>query len=283
MENIGLVLEGGGMRGLYTAGVLEFFLERNMFFPYTIGVSAGACMAASYLSKQKGRNKKVNTGLVSDPRYLSYRNLFLRRELFGMDFLFDEIPKRIVPFDFETFLKAEEQFVVGTTNCRTGEATYFNKRDHGKDMLKIIRASSSLPFISSVVEYDQKYLLDGGLVDPIPVKQAQRDGFKRNIVVMTKVETYKKQPSKLATLATLFYRKHPAIAKLLKERHLVYNKTLMYIESERKKGNLFVIEPSMDLPVTRIERNQKRLLDLYELGYHDAKYKYNQLLNWFSK
>ena len=136
MKNIGLVLEGGGMKGLYTAGVLEYFMEKNLFFPYVVGVSAGACMGATYLSRQQGRNKKVNTELVSDYRYISYRNLIRKRELFGMDFLFDEVPNKIVPFDFQTFLNCNEQFVIGTTDCESGQAVYYNKTEHGNDILK---------------------------------------------------------------------------------------------------------------------------------------------------
>ncbi|MBM7661995.1 putative patatin/cPLA2 family phospholipase [Bacillus mesophilus] len=181
MDQVGLVLEGGGMRGLYSAGVLDFFMEKELYFPYVIGVSAGACMAASYLSRQKGRNQKVNIDLVKDPRYLSWRNLLRKREMFGMDFLFDEVPNRLVPFDFDTFIEGSEEFLVGTTDCQTGQPIYFNKKDHGRNMLTIIRASSSVPFISSSVSYQDKILLDGGIADPIPIKKSQEVETKKTL------------------------------------------------------------------------------------------------------
>lgn len=280
MRNIGLVLEGGGMRGLYSAGVLEYFMEKGLYFPYVIGVSAGACMAASYVSRQKGRNKKINIDLVNDHRYISYRNFIRRRELFGMDFLFDEIPNRIVPFDFETFLTEEAEYVVGTTNCETGEAVYYNKQDHGDDILKIIRASSSLPFIAPIVEYDGNKLLDGGIIDPIPIRKAQQDGFRKNLVIMTKAKGYKKKPSKLAPVVKFATRRYPKLGELLEKRYILYNETLDYLKLEERKANVYIIQPSKEIPVSRLERNQKRLMDLYELGYNDAKNQFDQINKW---
>ncbi|MFC3885915.1 patatin family protein [Bacillus songklensis] len=282
MDNIGLVLEGGGMKGLYTAGVLEFFMEQNLFFPYVIGVSAGACMAASYLSRQKGRNKKVNIGLANDPRYLSFRNFIRKRQLFGMDFLFDEIPNKIVPFDFETMLNGNEQFVVGTTDCDTGKAVYYNKKEHGKDILQIIRASSSVPLIAPAVEYDEKKLLDGGIADPIPLKKAQYDAFQKNVVIMTKPKGYQKQRSRLSSITRFVYRSHPNLSSLLDEHYLLYNETLSYLQSEEQKGNVYVIQPSTDIPLSGIERNQQRLTYMYELGYQDAKRQFESLKRWIN-
>jgi predicted patatin/cPLA2 family phospholipase len=280
LDNIGLVLEGGGMKGLYTAGVLEFFMERDLFFPYVIGVSAGACMAASYLSRQKGRNKRVNIGLTSDPRYLSFRNFIRKRELFGMDFLFDEIPNHIVPFDFETLQKGTEQFIIGTTDCQTGETIYYNKHEHGSDLLTIIRASSSVPFIAPVVEYDGKRLLDGGISDPIPLKKAQEDMFTKNVVIMTKPKGYQKRQSRLAPITKWLVRRHPELGAIMEQHNTIYNDGLSHVLAEEEKGNVFIIQPSMDIPMSGIERNQTRLTNLYELGYHDAKRQFDALRQW---
>lgn len=282
MDNIGLVLEGGGMKGLYTAGVLEFFMERDVFFPYVIGVSAGACMAASYLSRQKGRNKKVNIGLTSDPRYLSFRNFIRKRELFGMDFLFDEIPNKIVPFDFETLRSGKEQFIIGTTDCETGEAVYYNKHDHGQDILKIIRASSSVPFIAPAVEYEGKKLLDGGISDPIPIKKAQQDAFLKNVVIMTKPKGYQKRQSRLSPIAKWLYRRNPELAPILESHNAIYNETLSFVLSEEQNGNVFIIQPSIEIPMSGIERNQQRLTNLYELGYNDAQKQFDALKRWIN-
>lgn len=283
MNNIGLVLEGGGMRGLYTAGVLEFFLENDFYFPHVVGVSAGACMAASYLSKQKGRNKRVNIGLTSDNRFVSLRNLFRNGQLFGMDFLFDEIPHRIIPFDFDTFLKGSEQFVVGTTDCETGQAVFYHMDEHGQELLKIIRASSSLPFISPPVEYNGKMLRDGGLIEPVPFKYAQEQGYEKNVVIMTKYESYEEKKNTFSSLVKLFYRSYPQITTLIEQRHDIYQQTIADIQAEEQKGNLFIIRPSANIPASQFGRNQKKLTDLYELGYHDAKHNFQAMQNWMNQ
>ncbi len=275
MIDAGLILEGGGMRGLYTAGVLEYFMEQDLYFPYNIGVSAGACMAASYLSRQKGRNKKVNLGYIEDKRYISFSNFIKKREIFGMDFIFDEIPNRLVPFDMDTFHRNSEELVIVTTDCATGEPVYYNKTNHGDDLILLLRASSSLPFVASSVEYNDRHLLDGGIVDPIPIKKAQQDGFEKNVIILTKPEGYYKRPSKLSSL--LKYKKHPKINDLLGVRDQHYNKTLQYIDEQEKLGNAYVIRPSEALPVGRMERKKERLEDLYELGWNDAKKQFEML------
>lgn len=178
LENTGLVLEGGGMRGVYTGGILEYFMEQDLYFPYVIGVSAGACHAASYLSRQRNRNKTVNIDYASHPQYLSYKNLWKKRQLFDMEFIFHEIPEKHVPFDFETYFNSPERFLVGTTDCETGQSVYFEKEGTNDDALNLLQASSSLPFIAPAVNYRGKQLLDGGISDPIPVRKAQEDGFK---------------------------------------------------------------------------------------------------------
>jgi predicted patatin/cPLA2 family phospholipase len=275
MVDAGLVLEGGGMRGLYTAGVLEYFMEQGLYFPYNIGVSAGACMATSYLSRQKGRNKKVNLGYIEDKRYISFSNLIKNREIFGMDFIFDEIPNRLVPFDMDTFRESPEEFVIVTTDCESGEPVYYDKTNQGDDLVLLLRASSSLPFVASSVEYKGRHLLDGAIVDPIPIKKAQQDGFEKNVMVLTKPEGYYKRPSKLTSL--LKYKKHPKINDLLGVRDKHYNETLQYIDEQEKLGNAYVIRPSKALPVGRMERKKERLEELYELGWNDAKEQFGML------
>ncbi|WP_121661132.1 patatin-like phospholipase family protein [Metabacillus litoralis] len=281
MVDTGLVLEGGGMRGIYTAGVLEYFMEKDLYFPYVIGVSAGACFGASYLSRQKGRNRQVNIDLVSHPKYLSFRNLVKQRQLFGMDFLFDEIPNKLVPFDFETFYNSPEEFVVTTTDCHTGQPVYFSKEEYGKDLLKVIRASSSLPFIAPVVEYKGKHLLDGGIVDSVPIKKAEKDGLKKNVVILTRDHTYtKKKKSNIKWLLSKVYGHYPELVESVLSRYNMYNQTIDHIKEEEKKGNIFVIQPSSKVKVGRIERNQTKLEDLYTLGFDDARRNYDKLQKW---
>lgn len=269
MINSGLVLEGGGLRGVYTAGVLEYFMEKELYFPYVIGVSAGACMAASYLSRQKGRNKKVNIDYVADPRYFSYRNYFKTRQLFGMDFIFDEIPNKLVPYDYEAYFKSTEQFVVVATDCITGEPVYYHMDEHRDNMLQLIRASSSLPFVAPSIPYEGRMLLDGGIIDPIPIKQAQNDGFEKNVVILTKPAGYKKKASRFSSF--IKYKEYPIISKRLQTRYQIYNETLTFLEEEKKKDSVFIFQPSKPLAVSRMERNPQRLTELYHLGWNDAK------------
>ncbi|WP_026583868.1 patatin-like phospholipase family protein [Bacillus sp. J33] len=273
----GLVLEGGGMRGVYTAGVLEYFLEQELFFPYVIGVSAGACNAASYLSKQKGRNRTVNVEYVTDPRYISWGNYFKLRQFFGMDFIFDEIPNKLVPFHYDEFYKSESEFVIGTTDCFSGEPVYYGKADYGNEMLNILKASSSLPFIAPEVTFQNRVLLDGGISDPIPIKKAQQDGFKKNIVVLTRNRGYYKKPSKFAFLIKRKYPIYTGLQKALSARHQIYNETLRYLEKEEKNGTVLVIQPEEPLTVGRMERNPKKLEKLYMQGYEDARKSYERI------
>lgn len=283
MDKVGLVLEGGGMRAVYSAGVMEFFLEQELFFPYVIGVSAGACNAASYLSKQKGRNKMVNIDFISDPRYLSWRNYFKHRQLFGMDFIFDEIPNRIVPYDYDAFYQNESEFVIGTTDCHTGDPLYYKKSDYSKDLLQVLKASSSLPFVAPEVEFAGKTLLDGGISDPIPIKKAELDGFQRNLVVLTRNEDYRKKPSRFHYFVKKRYGHFPGLVEALYNRYRVYNETLSYLEKQQEKGNVFILRPLQLLKVGRMERSAEKLSLLFEQGYMDARDSFNDIKTWINK
>jgi len=275
MTGTGLVLEGGGMRGLYTAGVLEYFMSKDLYLPYVIGVSAGACMGASYLSRQPGRNRKVNLDFVEDKRYISLGNYIKKRELFGMDFIFDEIPNNLVPFDVKTLVDSPEQFTIVTTDCGTGEPVYYKKTDNQEHIAELLRASSSLPFVASSVQYDNRHLMDGGISDPIPILKAQSDGFEKNIVILTKPRGYFKKPSRMSKV--IKYKDHPMIHEKLGVRYRHYNDTLKYLYDQEKRKNAFVIAPSKPLKISRTERNKKRLEDLYELGWRDAEAQYGRL------
>ncbi|MCY6369591.1 patatin-like phospholipase family protein [Clostridium ganghwense] len=277
--NVGLVLEGGGMRGLYTAGILDFFMEKNLYFPYVIGVSAGACNAASYISRQKGRNKRINIDYINNPKYLSYRNLIIERSVFGMEFLFNEIPNKLDPFDFEAFNKSHQRFIIGTTDCETGRPLYFDK-NKCKDILKVIRASSSIPLLAPIVELENKKLLDGGVSDSIPVKKAIEDGMKRNIVVLTRNKEYRKKPHKFKMFIKRTYSQYPNLVDTIFNRFKIYNDTLDYIEKLEEEKKIFVIRPSESLNVDRLEKNPEKLRALYDMGYRDAKQLYTRMKEW---
>ncbi|QIB26320.1 patatin-like phospholipase family protein [Caloranaerobacter azorensis] len=279
MLEAGLVLEGGGMRGCYTSGVLDFFMEKDLYFPYIIGVSAGACNASSYISRQKGRSIKINLDYVQDDRYISYKNLITKRSLFGMDFIFDEIPNKLIPFDFETFNKAKEKFIIVATDCKIGQPVYFDK-DECEDVVKAIKASSSLPFVAPIVEMNGKFLLDGGIADPLPIKKSIEDGNKKNVIVLTRNKGYRKSPFKLRKLLKVMYSEYPGLINAMLNRYKVYNSTLEYIEKLESEKKVFVIRPTKNMKVDRIERDVNKLKELYEMGYEDAKRCYDEMMNW---
>lgn len=279
MYDIGLVLEGGGMRGIYTAGVLDFFMTKEIFFPYVVGVSAGAINAASYISKQRERSKTIYIKYIKNPKYLSFRNLIKEKSIFGIKFVYDEIPNRLEPFDYNTFNKSEQKFVIGTTNCITGEPHYIDK-NKCEDILKVMRASSSLPLLAPIVEIDGTPLLDGGIADSIPIRKAITDGNKRNIVVLTRDKYYRKTPSKFYGIIKNKYKAYPKLIEALLNRYKVYNDTLEHLEELESKGEVFIVRPTADLKVGRLERNKFKLEGLYNLGFDDAKNTYNSFLSW---
>jgi predicted patatin/cPLA2 family phospholipase len=279
MNKIGLVLEGGGMRGLYTCGALEFFLDKELYFDYVIGVSAGACNAASYISKQKGRNEKVNIGFLDDWRYMSLRNFIREKSYFGMDFIFREIPDKCVKFDYETFNNAKCRFLVGTTDCKTGKAVYFNKEDM-RESFDVLRASSSLPMMSPIVNYKGYELLDGGIADSIPIVKSIADGNDKNIIILTRKRGYRKSPLKYANLVKMKYRKYPLLVEAILNRWKRYNDTLDYIDQLEKEGRAIVIRASREIKVDRLDKDPKKLRELFQNGYDDAKSAYDRIIEF---
>ena len=281
----GLVLEGGGMRGLYTAGVLDYFAEKDLYFPYQIGVSAGACMAVSYLSRQKGRNRRVNTEFAGDPRYLSWRKFLRhRQELFGMDFIFDEIPRNLIPFDFQTFHASPEEFVIVVTDIETGQPVYYRKSEGFSDdeLMKLLRASSSLPFFAPVVEYQGRKLMDGGIADPIPIRKAEADGCHGTVLILTRNMGYVKKKTRISWLLKRKFAQYPEFVNVMLNRHHHYNDTIRYIHEQEQAGSAFVIRPREPMKVGRTEQNREKLEHLYMQGYTDAQFYYPKLMEWLA-
>ncbi|HSJ36755.1 MAG TPA: patatin family protein [Planococcus sp. (in: firmicutes)] len=280
MYQNGLILEGGGMRGIYTAGVLEYFMERDRYFSYIIGVSAGACNAASYLSRQPGRNRAVMIDFVRHPDYISLRNLMQKRELFGMDLIFNQIPNVLLPFDFQAFHAAEECFIIGTTDCLSGKPVYFEKNDNPNDILSIIRASSSLPFMSKAVSYMGQQLMDGGIADPIPIRKAMADGVKKPVIILTQSKGYRKKPAQFPRTTRYFYKDYMGLTQALEMRWKLYNDTLDELEMLESEGKVFIIRPSEDLRVKRAERDPNKLELMHQQGYSDAQRVYEAMDHW---
>ncbi|MFC0522218.1 patatin family protein [Pontibacillus salicampi] len=273
MDKTGLVLEGGGMRGAYTAGVLDFFLDEDIHFPFVVGASAGACNGSSYVAKQRGRNYDVIVGYGDHPEYISYRNVLRRKGLFGMDFIFDTLPNKLVPFDYDTFFHSVQKgqtFAVGTTDVITGEPMYYQAFDSGDTLLKLIRASSSLPLIAPIIPHEERHLLDGGIADPIPIQPSLDALNQKHVIVLTRNEGYEKQRMKFPWFFRKKYKEFPMLIKALENRHIHYNKSTKEIEAMEQRGEAYIIRPTEPLHVSRVERNKEKLHALYEQGYEDA-------------
>lgn len=270
----GLVLEGGGMRGVYTSGVHEYLLEQGIHYEYVVGVSAGASNSCTYIARQKGRGRRVNLDYLKDWRYMGLRSLLLKGSYFGLDFLFEDIPERLDPFDYDTFFSSPGVFRIGATNCITGEADYFDKQVVKKG-LKHLKASCSLPLLSPVVLIDGVPYLDGGVADPIPVRKALADGCDHVVVVLTQPPEYRKQPSgaKSNALYRAAFKKYPRLIEALEKRHLQYNETLDFVESLEQQGKATVIRPDGTLKLHRFEKDVAVLGALFDQGYRDASMK----------
>lgn len=281
LKKIGLVLEGGGMRGAFTAGVIEYLLKNEIYFDYTIGVSAGANNGANYTSRQSDRNKKIFTELVEDERYMSLKNLIKDGSYFGMDFLFHQLPHKILPFDYSQFRNSITTLKVAATECKSGEVEYFRPQNFAEieKIDKIFKASSSLPLVSNPVEIDGKSYLDGGIRDSIPVKKALNDGYSKLVIILTREKEYRKKPIKAKLLLNLFLRKYPNLVEDLKMRHQIYNESLDLIRKKEENNQFFVFRPGK-VDIDRFSRDPQELEQLYQSGYKLAEKRSEEFQNW---
>lgn len=270
MYNAGLVLEGGGLKGVYTAGVLDLFLDKGIEFSSVYGVSAGACHMCSYLSKQRGRAFDVNVDYLDTKYYCSLRSLLLTGDLFHADICYHLIPEYLNPYDYGTFDRYQGKAYSVATDIATGRPEYFRIRDMKKDIVKI-RASASLPLVSRNVKIGGGLYLDGGISDPIPLQKSIMDGNRKNVVVMTKEEGFVRKPTTQLSLLKARYAGYPKVWELMAERHIHYNEQLAYIKRQQAAGGAFVIRPARDSGVGRIEKNAEKLKALYRQGYEDAE------------
>lgn len=264
-----LVLEGGGMRGVFTCGVLDALMDRGIRFPYTVGVSAGACNGLSYMSGQRGRAKYSNIDLLEKHHYIGFKHLLLKGNIMDFGLLFDEFPNRIIPYDYETYARAEGRFEMVTTDCITGKACYYEEKNDPKRIIDIVKASSSLPYVCPKAEVDGRKMLDGGIGDSIPVERARELGYDRSVVVLTRNRGYRK-PDKPSFVPPFFYCRYPALRKAIRMRNMMYNKQIYLVEELKSKGEVVVIRPERPIEVGRMERDTKKLLALYNEGYDIA-------------
>jgi predicted patatin/cPLA2 family phospholipase len=276
---IGLVLEGGGMRGVYTTGVLDAFQDNGITFDYLIGVSAGACHATSFLSGQRGRSFKINLEYSQDKRYVSARNFIKNGSVFGMDFIFHEIPDCLLPFDYDAMAANPTEFVVGVTDVQTGKPFYFrNPPIH--EVNNIVAASSAIPVFSPMVTIHGKQYLDGGTTDPIPVRKALEDGCDRVVVVLTRPRGYQKQPESFRRIYRHKFKAYPNMIEALDHRHEQYNETLAFLKKLEQDGTALVLAQTETVPIGRFEKKPEKLTQLYNVGLRDGEAVLSKLKNW---
>ena len=282
VDKTGLVLEGGGMRGIFTAGVLDLFLENNLMVDNCVTVSAGACLGASYMSKQYKRGFNAIADHINKKEYASFYNLITTGDFFDVDYSYRRVVEEFNPFDNEEYIKNPTIFQTVITNVKTGKAEYPHIRDAVKELI-YIRASASLPFLSRMVEINGEKYLDGGVSDPIPLKKAIENGNKKIILVLTRDKKYRKKQSKLSKISLILYKKYPKFVELMNTRYERYNETLEYIYELEKKGEVFIIQPESSLDLGRIEKNRKKLEIVYQMGYEKAKEEYKNLIEYLKK
>ena len=272
-----LVLEGGGTSGVFTAGVLDYLMEKEVKFPYVIGVSAGACNAIDYVSKQIGRTKDCTIIQDRKNRYIGTKDALKKGYLFDMDRLFDEYPNRLFPFDFDTYFASDIQCEVVVTNCLTGEAMYLSEKQDRERLLTICRASSSIPLISPVVDVDGIPCVDGGVADSVPLIHSMKLGHQKNVVVLTRNKGYrKKAPGKSRLLYTAALKKYPNLLNALLNRYRNYNRVMELVEKWEEEGHIFVIRPEVE-PVSRTEQNVEKLTEFYDHGYQLMKQRMEEM------
>lgn len=273
-----LVLEGGGIRGIYTAGVLDVFMDSNIHFDCVIGVSAGAIHGSTYVAQQNGRNIRYYKKYRSDKHFMGFYSLLTTGDIVGKDFCYREIPDILDPFDYEAFKNSQTDFYAVCTDVESGKPVYILIKDM-KKQIDCLRASASLPLVSKIVEVNGRKLLDGGISDSIPLKAAQKMGYDKIVVVQTRVKDYIKSPeTKLP--AKIIYRKYPEFIKSIGNRHIMYNRQTALVKKLEEAGEIISIRPTKSLKIGRMEKNVENIELMYQLGRNDAENKINEVLKF---
>lgn len=278
----GLVLEGGGLRGLFSEGVFDVMLANEISFDGMIGVSAGASIGCNFKSRQPGRGLRYNTDFAKDPKYIGIRAWLKTGDIASKDYCYHIVPTELDIVDAETFKNNPMAFYLVCTDVNTGKPVYKQIYEIDYDGLEWMRASSSMPIVSQPVHLEGKYLLDGGVTDSIPLKYFQSLGYGKNVVILTQPEGYKKKRTKLIPLFKIFCKNYPKITEAMSHRHEMYNRQLDYIASEEKKGNTLVICPDDTLPIGRLELNPKKMQKVYDMGYATGTKRLNEIKDFIS-
>ena len=269
-DDTALILEGGGLRGVFTCGVLDCFMDKGIRFPFTVGVSAGACNGLSYMSGQRGRAKSSNIDLMDKHHYVGFKYLLTQGCIMDYKLLFEDFPEKIIPYDYEAYFANTDRFVMVTTNCLTGKAEYLEEKSDSKRVMDIVRASSSLPYVTKITYVDGVPMLDGGIADPIPVEYARSQGYERMVVVLTRNKGYRKNEKQLP-VPKFIYRRYPELRKTLASRNAQYNRMMEMIERLEDEGRMTVIRPVHPIEVDRMEKDTDKLRALYQEGYELAE------------
>lgn len=280
-----LVLEGGATRGIFTSGALDYLMERDLYFSDVIGVSAGSCNAVDYVSRQPGRTRDCMIPTDKEGKYYyGIRDFVKEKGLMNMDLIFDKYPKELLPFDFETYFNSEINCQIVTTNCLTGKAEYMTEDSDNDRLMKLCRASSSMPLLTPIVNIDNVPYLDGGLADSVPIRRAQQMENEKIVVILTKNQGYRKSVLS-PTMQRVYkraYKSYPNLIRTIFRRSFEYNKTMNYLDQLEKRGEIFILRPQVK-PVSRLERNKETLHAFYEHGYKYTERKFDDLMEYLEK
>ena len=280
-----LVLEGGATRGIFTSGALDYLMERDLYFSDVIGVSAGSCNAVDYVSRQPGRTRDCMIPTDKEGKYYyGIRDFVKEKSLMNMDLIFDKYPKELLPFDFETYFNSEINCQIVTTNCLTGKAEYMTEDSDNDRLMKLCRASSSMPLLTPIVNIDNVPYLDGGLADSVPIRRAQQMENEKIVVILTKNQGYRKSVLS-PTMQRVYkraYKSYPNLIRTIFRRSFEYNKTMNYLDQLEKRGEIFILRPQVK-PVSILERNKETLHAFYEHGYKYTERKFDDLMEYLEK
>lgn len=277
-----LVLEGGATRGVFTSGALDYLMNQNVYMSHVIGVSAGACNAVDYVSKQPGRTRDC---MIPEDKNNSYyngiREFVKEKSLMNMDMIFDKFPHELIPFDFDTYFHSGIHCEIVTTNCLTGKAEYMTENHDGDRLLRICRASCSMPLLTPIVNVDGVPYLDGGLADSVPIERAQGMGNEKIIVILTKNKGYRKKVISrgMQKIYRKAYSSYPNLLRTIFRRSFEYNKTMNHLDQLEKRGEIFVLRPQVK-PVSRLEHNKATMKTFYEHGYHHMESRMEELMDY---
>lgn len=266
----GLILEGGAMRGMFTCGVLDVFMENGIRFDGAAGISAGATFGCNLKSRQKGRAIRYNKTYCRDWRYCSIKSLLRTGDLYGADFCYHTVPEILDPFDTGTFKNDPMEFYIGATDVETGEVRFHKCTDGGPTDIEWMRASASMPVVSNIVSVDGYKMLDGGIVCSVPYEYMEQQGYDRNVIVLTRPKGYRKKKTRIVPLVKLVLRKYPAVAEAMAVRHIRYNEQMDDIDRKEERGEVFVIRPPEDPGIGRTEKDPDELERVYRMGRDEA-------------